>query len=410
MAAKLLENYEDLRSRDIAARGKPEDRHALLENIAQRHLELLKIDRTDEAAEMMEVDTQQYMDPALYAREKAAIFDRFPVVAGLSRDISKPGDYIKLDELDSPIFVTRNKEGKVKAFLNGCRHRGTEMVHTERGGGKPLFTCPYHGWSFDLNGALVGVPCGRAFDKLDKKEYSLIELECEERFGIIFVAPKPGVKLDLDHYINDKLAAELDLWGYDTVEHVRTGPIHIKGNWKLALDTFMESYHFAVAHADNLATISNANVNTFDQYDKNMRISVSLKALQADHKTIGFKDMTLENYLTIAYDLFPRTVLINIPQGIQLFRIFPKSIDETVILFSCYSKLPLDEGDNRKTFEMVWQNGYDIIMSDDLPYAVIGAFKAMKAGALPKIVFGKNEQALHVVQKSIHQALAEYNG
>lgn len=407
--AKLLDNYEELRGRAIQRMGKPVDRHELLEGIAQRHLDLLKIDRTDEAPDIMEVETQQYMDPALFAREKAAILDRFPVVAGLSRDLEKPGDYIKLDELDSPIFVTRNKEGKVKAFLNGCRHRGTEMVHDERGGGKPLFTCPYHGWSYDLNGALVGVPCGRAFEKMDKKEYGLIELECEERFGIIFVAPKPGVKLDLDAYINKELAAELDMWGYGTAEHVRTGPIHIPGNWKLALDTFMESYHFAVAHADNLAIISNANVNTFDKYGKNMRITVSLKALQADEKSIGFKDMTLENYMTIAYDLFPRTVLINIPQGIQLFRIFPKSVDETVILFSCYSKLPLNEGNNRETFEKVWQNGYDIVMSDDLPYAVIGAFKAMKAGAMPKIIFGKNEQALQVVQQSINQSLAEYN-
>jgi phenylpropionate dioxygenase-like ring-hydroxylating dioxygenase large terminal subunit len=420
--AKLNENYKDLGWGELLSKlqadpaeplvptsGVALARRELLVEIAQRHIELIKLDRTDEAEHMMEVDTRQYLDPEIFAREKAAIFDRMPVIAGLSQDVAKPGDYLKFSDLDVPVFITRNKEGQVKAFLNGCRHRGTEMINNDRGGGKPLFTCPYHGWSYDLNGALVGVPCGHAFDKLDKKDFGLTEIACEERHGIIFVAPKPGVPLDLDRYINPELGRELDLWEAGTMRHVYTGPIHIDGNWKLTLDSFNESYHFAVGHAKNLALISNVNVNTFDAYDDHVRITISRSALQEDMKHTPFeKNPALLNYFTIAYSLFPCYVLIPGANMLTVFRLFPKSVNETLIQYSTYSSLPLDVEGNREALMQGWQQAHDIILTDDLPYAVIGASRTIRAGAMPKIVFGKNEQALQAIQNSIRAAVAEY--
>lgn len=410
LMSRLLISPEGAEQRDAQDKVKAYARQELLMGLARRHLDLIKLDRTDEAPDILEVDTRQYRDPAFFAREKSAIFDRMPVIAGLSLDVAKPGDYVRLNDLEQPVFLTRNKDGKVKAFLNGCRHRGTEMLHDERGGGKPLFTCPYHGWSYDLNGALVGVPCGRAFEPMDKDNTGLTELACEERHGIIFMAPNPGIALDLDRYISPGLAAELSLWDIDKMQHVHTGPIHIDGNWKLTLDSFMESYHFAVGHAKNLAFITNVNVSTFDQYDKHVRITISRNALQRDLETMPLEELapTLLNYFTIAYNLFPCTVLLPTPSGVSIFRLFPQSVDKTIIQYSSYTSLPLDAPGNREAIMEGWQQSHDIILTDDLPYAVIGATRTMRGGALPKIILGRNEQALQALQRGVHQVVQDY--
>jgi len=404
---EILEEFMSHRhERDLL----PDIDRGIMLALAERHIALAAKGVPDEAESFIEVDTNEYLDPVLFELEKRAIFERYPVVAGLTQDIPNPGDFLKFDELATPLFITRTRSGRVKAFVNGCRHRGTAIVTEEHGNRKGLFTCPYHGWSYDENGALAGVPCMPAFDGIDKTSLGLIEIPCEERAGIIWVSPRADVPLDLDRHLGAELTKELGMWRFDIIKPAHTGSVTLEGNWKLTFDTFMETYHFGVAHKNNLGIFYNSNVQTVDRYGKHIRISVSLKTIQTELAKQRVEDRAPENYFYVNYCLFPGMVFITNPQMLQLYRVFPKAVDKTVVHVTTYTRMPLETERDREIAYGMWRDGVDIVMAEDFPYGVMTAFRTMQSGALRKIVWGKNELALQLSRQNMTDAVKEYQG
>jgi phenylpropionate dioxygenase-like ring-hydroxylating dioxygenase large terminal subunit len=373
--------------------------------IADRLIALVKEGRPTMADSFMEVDTGIYTDPALYEREKRAIFGRFPFVAGLSRDIEKPGDFINTADFGTPTIITRTKEGKVKAYVNSCRHRGAALVYEETGNAGAGFTCPYHGWSYNLDGKLLGITCNSTFGAVDKAETGLIEVECEERHGLIFVASKPGVPLNLDEYLGPELNLELPHWGFDKVEASRAAPIPLDGNWKLSLEAFLESYHFDYAHRDNLAHFYFGNVADVTPMGMHLRFSVPHKSImELENQPVD--QWVPENHVTLAYILFPGTILINSPQVLEFFQIVPAGVGKSIVRHACYARMDLSVPGNRELFEMTWESAHSIVTRQDLPYGVTTAHLGITDKALPKFLFGQNELALQHMHKVAKQAVA----
>jgi choline monooxygenase len=376
-------------------------------DLATRLIALAKEGRPEEAETFIEVDASEYTDPAVFAAEKRAIFDRMPFVAGLSRDVAAPGDYLKIDEFGTPILVTRNKEGRIKAFVNSCRHRGAALVYDDRGSSQGGFTCPYHAWSYDLDGRLLGISCNSSFGNPDKARLGLVELDCEERHGIIFVAPKPGLTIDWDEFIGPKLDAELPHWGFAEAAASRVGPIALNGNWKLVLETFLESYHFNYAHKDNLAQYYNGNVNTVDMLGRHLRTATSLRTIGTELAAQPVDQWVPENYIHVKYVLFPGTIMINTPQVLEFFQIVPVSVDKTVVRHGCYSRMDLSVPANAAMFERIWESAHTVVQKQDFPYGVTTAYAALKAGGIPGVLFGKNEWAPQAMRGEIKRAVAE---
>jgi phenylpropionate dioxygenase-like ring-hydroxylating dioxygenase large terminal subunit len=375
-------------------------------NLAERLIALARDGRPEEAEEFLEVPASRYIDPEIFAAEKRAIFDRVPFVAGLSRDVAKPGDYIRIDDFGAPIVVTRNKEGRIKAFINSCRHRGAALVYEDRGQLPGGFSCPYHAWSYDLDGRLLGISCNSSFGAPDKAALGLIEVDSEERHGIIFVAPKPGLDIDWDEFIGPRLNAELPHWGFDKVAASRIGPIELDGNWKLVLETFLESYHFNYAHRDNLAQYYNGNVNSVDMLGRHLRTATSLKTISTELAAQPVEQWVPENYIHVKYVLFPGTVMINTPQVLEFFQIVPKGIDKTIVRHGCYSRMDLSDPANAAMFERIWESAHTVVQKQDFPYGVTTAHAGLKSGALPGLVFGRNEWPLQIMLREIDKAVA----
>jgi phenylpropionate dioxygenase-like ring-hydroxylating dioxygenase large terminal subunit len=376
-------------------------------DLAHRLIALAKEGRPEEAESFIEVDAAEYTDPAVFAAEKRAIFDRVPFVAGLSRDVAMPGDYLKIDEFGTPILVTRNKEGRIKAFVNACRHRGAALVYDDRGASRGGFTCPYHAWSYDLDGRLLGISCNASFGAPDKSALGLVELDSQERHGIIFVAPKPGLTIDWDTFIGPELDAELPHWGFAEAAASRVGPIPLDGNWKLVLETFLESYHFNYAHKDNLAQYYNGNVNTVDMLGRHLRTATSLRTISTELAAQPADDWVPENYIHVKYVLFPGTIMINTPQVLEFFQIVPVSVDKTIVRHGCYSRMDLSIPANAAMFERIWESAHTVVQKQDFPYGVTTAYAALKSGGIPKLLFGKNEWALQAMRAEIKRAVAE---
>ncbi len=403
--AESLQAIANMRSK-LDAKGLGNINRQTMIGIADRLIALIKEGRPTLAPAYMEVDTGIYGDPDLYEAEKRAIFDRFPFVAGMSRDVEKPGDFLNIDDFGTPILVTRNKAGEIKAFVNSCRHRGAALVYEERGSAGAGFTCPYHGWSYNLDGKLLGITCNSSFGNPDKSEHGLIEVAAEERHGLIFVATKPGVTLDLDAFLGPELDQELPHWGFDKVQSSKSGPIPLDGNWKLSLEAFLESYHFDYAHRDNLAHFYFGNVADITVLGRHIRLSIPHKSI-TELSTTPVDAWVPENHITLAYILFPGTILINSPQVLEFFQIIPVSVGKSIVRHSCYARMDLNEPGNLEMFEMTWENAHSIVQRQDLPYGVTTAHAAVKDKAMPKFLFGRNELALQHFHHEIRKAVAE---
>ena len=151
-------------------------RHTL-RSLQRRLVEHISAGRgTDLAEAPMPNAAEVYTDPLRYEAERQKLFLEMPLVAGLSGDIPKAGDTLLFDGAGRPIIVVRDAAGRANAFLNICRHRGARLV--EQGGCHARFTCPFHSWTFDLNGRLVGQPGKVSFEGLDPGQLGLIRVPC----------------------------------------------------------------------------------------------------------------------------------------------------------------------------------------------------------------------------------------
>ncbi len=382
---------------------------AMLTGLAERLLKLAPTEMPDLADGVMEIDASQFLDPEVFAHEKRAIFDKVPIVAGFSCDVAKPGDYMKVEGLDTPIFVTRNKAGVVKAFINTCRHRGAALVYDDRGEGRHNFTCPYHGWTYDGDGKLFGVPCQEAFDGMDKAKYGLIEVPSREYAGLIFVSPRAEVPLNLEEHLGPDLMEQLTHWSYDKCYASASAPVDMAGNWKLAYDTFLESYHFGAAHKNNLANYFLCNVNTVDKYGPHQRIAAAYRTLPTEYANQPEAERQPENYMICSYQLFPGIMLISSSQVVEVFRIAPQAHNRTIIYHSCYSRMPLDTPENKALFEMIWESAHNIVQNEDFPYGVTTAQRGLESGSMKSIIIGKNELAVQNNYNAIADMLAKTN-
>ena len=134
----------------------------------ERMLAMARANTRDDAPGLTYTAVEEYFDRERHDREVALLFRRHPVVVGFSAQLRKPGDFVTNNDTGQSILVTRGLDGKLRAFLNVCRHRSATVETKPCGAGKRAFVCPYHGWSYDLTGRLVGITDGAWFGEIDR--------------------------------------------------------------------------------------------------------------------------------------------------------------------------------------------------------------------------------------------------
>ncbi|MEY3166467.1 MAG: hypothetical protein RLZZ343_270, partial [Actinomycetota bacterium] len=197
---------------------------------------------TVDAGGVARMSTTAYTDPVIAEREWQEFFIGMPHCIGLSGDLPEMGSFITNNDLGIPILATRDQDGSFKAFVNSCRHRGV-IVETQERGTTRRFTCPFHAWSYDTSGALVGLPKPEHFGDVDTSCLGLLPLQAEERHGLLFVHPDPKGTIDLDFLLGEWFNDEFSTWRFDRLIPLAHDSYDVASNWKLALDTFGETYH-----------------------------------------------------------------------------------------------------------------------------------------------------------------------
>ena len=186
-----------------------------------------------------------YSSEAFLALEEERIFSREWICAGRADSIPERGDYLTFRLVDEPIFIVRDHAGAISAFSNVCRHRMSLLLAGR--GNRKVVTCPYHAWSYALDGSLRHAPRMDNSPAFDKRDYCLPRVRCELWDGWIYVTLDPGIAppRELFRPVEETITGRYRFEDYTETfreEHVW------KTNWKILAENFMESYHLFQLH------------------------------------------------------------------------------------------------------------------------------------------------------------------
>ena len=346
-----------------------------------------------------------YADPERHKRERQVFFRDRPILMGLSGRVRKPGDYVT-DNVDGvPVILVRDRDGVAHTFVNVCRHRGARLVEGE-GCGLKMFSCPYHAWTYTLEGRLKGIPDARSFDEVDKSEHGLIEIPTRETHGLIWAGP-----INPDAPVSERdplgpLEDEIDEWGFESYVHYDSIRMVRPMNWKFVMDTFMEGYHISALHKNTIDPIVHTNLSTFDAYEDHHRMVIARKTFD-ELRQAPEDQADLIPYAGFIYSLFPQGMLI--VQGaanVELWRVSPTGDNPGECQIEMSSYIP--EAPKSEKAENFWRKNFDLairtVESEDF---TLGATIQDNAAAQlqDEVIYGRNEPALTHYHSGIRRHL-----
>ncbi len=359
-------------------------------NAAEAMIDFVENKHTQLTDSVMRIPADAYSDPEQWQREIDVIFKKVPLMLAFTAELKEPGSYKAMEAVGMPVLITRDKQGKAHAFLNVCSHRGAPVA--EDGHGKcSRFVCPYHAWTYGLDGKLLAVAEKELFGDVDKKERALRELPCEEHAGMIFVCLDPDGSIDIDGYFQGALGdyEDLDLanWSY-------LGSHEIHGaNWKIAYDGYLEGYHFAALHPDTVHPRTPANRMSFDFFGPHMRIGFPHHAIAENLESVPREEWGTQenNGFDFVRILFPNVSCFIAPEITQIAQIFPgPTPDKNRTVLNYLRREPYKDDDDREATEGFITFFRDVTYQED--YLMGEAIqKGVETGAHKELVFGRNE-------------------
>jgi len=353
------------------------------------------------------IDVANFVDPELFALEKQKFFREIPLMMGLSCEAPNPGDYLTNDYTGTPIIVIRNMKGELNAFLNACRHRAAKLKTEERGNQCNQLVCPFHGWSFDLDGKLLRVFTENKFGQIDKEAHGLIRLPVAEKYGMIFVRPMPGDPIDIDAHLGSELVRQLKGWNMGALHPFARREFTLPSNWKLALDTYFESYHSASLHATTLFPFSTPETQIYDYYGpdkRHFRVASSIPGIEKV-RDMPEEDWNVLDCTGFLYFIFPNVILTLGGFGLNYFEIYPgQTPGDQITSFRHFSPTNCETPEDRERTENWFNFIYSVINDEDYE-AVRNIYKGLSSGLHPYSILGRNEMGLINMHRNFRASL-----
>ena len=373
-------------------------------DLATRLFELHEAQTTELADQTHRQPTSAYLDPVLAQQEQRILFRQLPLLLCLSCELPNPGDYIVDDFSGIPIIALRTPSGGIKAYLNMCRHRGARLK-CDRGEGLSTLRCPYHAWSYKLDdGQLVNIPFETGFEDVDKSKTSLVPLPVSEQHGLVFVCPSQELAENIEQFM-DPCRDDLASYALEGYHHFETRVLEPKINWKLVVDTFLETYHLSTLHRTTIAPLLHSNLNTFTPMGPHLRMVAARKTFQ-EMRQQPEEQWDLLIHSAIVYVLFPNTVFLMQGDHLETWRVYPgQTPNQSKMYVSLYTPEPTITDSARQH----WNNNMDLLMAtvlkEDFPLATNMQQDFREGHA--HIVFGRNEPALQHFHKTVDRFLQQ---
>lgn len=375
----------------------------------RRMVAAVEAKRGDMEAAPLPLHKSVYTGEERLAAEREKLFLGSPIVACLSGDIREPGDLIVFDAAGPSILVTRGKDNVARAFLNMCTHRGARLVeasepHAEH---RPRITCPFHAWTFAPDGKLIGQPSKASFANCEIGARNLIELPCAEHLGLVFVRPGGGEPIDAEAHVGG-LSEALSALELHRAVPVKKGILTAESNWKFALDTYGEGYHFGTLHASTIGQTHFSDIAVLDRFGRHHRVGFPDNGIGA---LVGQdeQDWPATDYGGVHY-LFPNTVIFfgAVTPGVyftQVFRLFPDGVGKTRCQFAVYAPFGIESDEHKAMCEMAYDATATVVQTEDYRVASNGYANLLTAPADFHVVLGANEAALQAVHRHIADAI-----
>ena len=346
---------------------------------------------------------EQYIDLDRFDQEKEEIFKNQPICIGISSLIPNIGDWFTAEVVGYPILVVRDKENKINAYLNICSHRGAKLAEG-KGNTLKAFKCPYHSWTYSLNGELLSRPRENLFDEIPKNKCNLKSIELSEKHGLLWIQlSKKAVKESKKYF--EELDILIDHYDLNNLYHYKTGIMQPNINWKLAVDTFLELYHVSHLHPDTLSDILKGDTCLFDTYGRHMRIIGPRKSL-VESKAKILEIENIEKHIINLKIIFPNTILVDHEEHIELWHVLPEnSVNQCRVSISLFTKVPYKTDSEIRHWENNFKLLKDVVEEEDFPLGE-GVQKGFYADKKRNIIFGKNEPGLQHFHKNIDELLS----
>ena len=333
-----------------------------------------------------------YIDEARFEEERDQIFRQAMNVVAHSSQIAAPGDFVTRDIVGTPAILVRDDDGRARAFVNVCRHRGA-MVEQRQAGHCKRFVCPYHAWTYSTDGTLHRVRHPEGFPTLPVAKTALAELSCVERGGLVWVCPDPRTRHDeLDTATGQLIDEFAELCGGAAVFASDTRVW--KANWKLAVDGGLESYHFRIVHRDTVAPLVGDTDSIYEFIGDHVR-SILPRRSMIELEKQPRSEWSLRQHAQILYTLSPNAVILVQPRHFDLLFFTPLTADTTRVEIATVGRKPGPGGYGGKSRRYLEQNHVFTLrtLAEDFEIAE-QIQRGMHTGANEHFRFGRFEGAL----------------
>ncbi|MGQ0652338.1 MAG: aromatic ring-hydroxylating oxygenase subunit alpha [Betaproteobacteria bacterium] len=344
------------------------------------------------APEIFRNPVAAYGDRERLRLERERLYLRMPLFLTMSCRLRAPGDYFAGEIAGVPVLAVRGPDGRLRVFANICRHRGAPVA---AGCGRTrVFSCPYHGWTYALDGKLVGIPDEGSFSGVDKAASGLAPLPAGERHGMIFVRLAPGepLEIDVDAFLAG-LGEEFGTYGFDKYCFFAAQTLAPRINWKFGIDTFLESYHLPALHRASVAPLIRGNTGAFDAFGDHARLTMLRYGSSEWEGRPDGEWNVLANIVPI-YRLMPNSIVVFQSDHLETWRVLPGDApDCTSVEFALYAPEP-PATDKARAY---WQKNYDLAVRTvlDEDFALGEKMqRAFMSGLQAEVVYGRNEPAL----------------